>query len=167
MDFLASMHLYFRGEKSESLAILLVSLALLLTALVLVFWVRQPFTRGLGATLLGAALIGLSVGGTVYLRTDAQVAQLRSIYESDRGRLAEVEGPRMDRVVESFRVYRILYALSALAALGLVVLTGRPLLHGIAVGLFVFTAMGYTIDHYAEKRALWYADKVHAQANPP
>ena len=164
MNFLTDMQLYFRGEKLESFFILLVSVVLLATALALVFWVRQPFTRGLGAALLGSALIGLSVGGTVYMRTDSQVSDLRSIYEADRQRFAEAEGPRMDKVVESFRLYRIMYALSALAAVGLLTLTSRPLLHGIAVGLFIFAAMGYTIDHYAEERAVWYTEKIHAQA---
>ena len=164
MDFVTDMQLYFRGEKLESFFIILVSLALLAAALILVFWVRQPFTRGCGAALLGAALIGLSVGGTVYMRTDSQVSELRSIYEADRHRFAEAEGPRMDKVVESFRIYRAMYALSALAAVALLTFTSRPLLHGIAVGLFIFAAMGYTIDHYAEARALGYTEKVHAQA---
>lgn len=166
MDFLTHMQIYFRGEKAESFAILLVSLTLLVAALALILWVRQPFTRGLGGALLAAALVGLSVGGTVYLRTDSQVSELRSIYEADRVRFAEVEGPRMDKVVESFRLYRIMYALSALAAVGLLSLTARPLLHGIAVGLFIFAAMGYTIDHYAEARAIGYAERVHAQMSP-
>ncbi|MDP3938428.1 MAG: hypothetical protein Q8R92_09850 [Deltaproteobacteria bacterium] len=164
MNFLTDMQLYFRGEKIESFYILLASVVLLATALILIISVRQPFTRGLGATLLGAALIRLTVGGTVYMRTDSQVSKLQSVYEADRQHFAEAEGPRMDKVVESFRLYRIMYALSALAAVGLLTLTGRPLLHGIAVGLFVFAAMGYTIDHYAEERALWYTEVVHMQS---
>jgi hypothetical protein len=165
MAFLNDMHLYFRGEKAESGALLLVTLALLLGGVALAFWVRQPFTRGLGAVLLAAALIGGVVGATVYLRTDRQVAQLTSLYESDRGEFARAEGGRMNTVVASFRLYRIVYALAGIAALILVSLTRNPALHGVGVGLLLFAAMGFTIDHYAEERARWYAGKVHAQGS--
>jgi phosphate/sulfate permease len=166
MAFLNDMHLYFRGEKAESGALLLVTLALLVAGLALAVWVRQPFTRGLGAVLLVAALIGGVVGATVYLRTNRQVAQLTSLYESNSGEFARAEGGRMDTVVASFRLYRIMYTLAGVVALILVSLTRNPMLHGVAVGLFLFAAMGFTIDHYAEERARWYAGKVHAQAGP-
>ena len=166
MEFLNDLQLYFRGEKVESAVILLISLALLLAAIALIFWVRQPFTKGLGTVLLLAALIGVSVGGAVFFRTDGQVKELTSAYTSSPSEFADVEGRRMDKVVGSFRAYRFMYILSGIVALGLVSLTRSPEFHGAAVGLFVFAAMGFAIDHYAEERAIWYAEKVHAQASP-
>jgi hypothetical protein len=59
-----------------------------------------------------------------------------------------------------------MYTLAGVAALILVSFTKSPGLHGLAVGLFIFAAMGFTIDHYAEERARWYAEKVHAQEQP-
>ena len=166
MEFLSRLQLYFRGEKTESAVLLLVSLGLLIAALVLAFWVRRPFTRGLGVVLLLAGLIGCTVAGTVFFRTDGQVAELRAQYESNRRDFAEVEGRRMDRVVASFRFYRFMYVVAGVAALMLVSFSSRPVLHGVAVGLFLFAAMGFTIDYYAEERARWYAAEVHAQAAP-
>ena len=166
MEFLNDMQLYFRGEKVESAVILLISLSLLLASIALIFWVRQPFTKGLGTVLLLAALIGVSVGGAVFFRTDSQVSELASVYTSGRQAFVDAEGQRIDKVVESFRYYRFMYIVSGIVALGLVSLTRSPALHGAAVGLFVFAAMGFAIDHYAEERAIWYAEKVHAQASP-
>ncbi len=166
MEFLDGLQQYFRGEKTESAVILWVSIALLAASLLLAFWVRQPFTRGLGAVLLLSALIGGSVGATVFFRTDGQVAQLSSLYRSSPEEFAEVEGRRIDKVMASFRYYRIMYVVAAIAAVALVSLTKLPALHGAAVGLFIFAAMGFTIDHYAEERAEWYAAKVHGQASP-
>ena len=166
MEFLNDLQLYFRGEKAESAVILLISVTLLLASVALIFWVRQPFTKGLGGVLLLAALIGVSVGGAVFFRTDSQVAELAAVYRSSPQEFVDVEGQRMDKVVESFRTYRFMYIVSGIVALGLVSLTSSPALHGAAVGLFVFAAMGFSIDHYAEERALWYAEKVHAQASP-
>lgn len=166
MEFLNDMQLYFRGEKVESAVILLVSLALLLASIALIFWVRQPFTKGLGTVLLLAALIGVSVGGAVFFRTDSQVAELSSVYTSSLQEFADVEGQRIDKVVASFRYYRFMYIIAGIVALALVSLTRSPALHGASVGLLVFAAMGFAIDHYAEERAMWYAEKVHAQASP-
>ncbi len=166
MEFLSRLQLYFRGEKTESAVLLVVSLGLLAGAILLAFWVRQPFTRGLGAVLLLAGLIGVTVAGTVFFRTDAQVAQLRALHESSRADFAQIEARRMDKVVASFRFYRFMYILAGVAGVLLVSLTARPALHGAAVGLFLFAAMGFTIDHYAEERARWYAAEVHAQGAP-
>ena len=60
MEFLNDLQLYFRGEKVESAVILLISLALLLASVALIFWVRQPFTKGLGTVLLLAEKIRAS-----------------------------------------------------------------------------------------------------------
>ena len=166
MEFLNDMQLYFRGEKVESAVLLLISLSLLIGSIALIFWVRQPFTKGLGTVLLLAALIGLSVGGAVFFRTDRQASDLASIYTSSHQEFVDVEGQRMDKVVASFRFYRFMYVVAGIVALVLVSLTRAPVLHGAAVGLFVFVAMGFVIDHYAEERAIWYAEKVHAQASP-
>ena len=35
---------------------------------------------------------------------------------------------------------------------------GKPLFHGLAVGLLVLAALGLTIDYYAEARAVRYAE---------
>lgn len=133
MEFLNDMQLYFRGEKVESAVILLVSLALLLASIALIFWVSQPFTKGLGTVLLLAALIGVSVGGAVFFRTDSQVAELASVYTSSRQEFADVEGQRIDKVVASFRYYRFMYIVSGIVALALVSLTRSPALHGASV----------------------------------
>jgi hypothetical protein len=166
MEFFEDLQQYFRGEKSESAVILWVSVAFLAASLVLAFWVRQPFTKGLGTVLLLSALIGGTVGATVFFRTDGQVAELSSLYGSNPQEFAEVEGRRIDKVVASFRYYRIMYVVAGIAALAFVSLTRLPALHGAAVGLFIFAAMGFTIDHYAEERAEWYAARVHGQASP-
>jgi hypothetical protein len=147
---------YFRGEKTESLLILLAVAVLLVAAVVLFAWFREPFTRGLAAMFVFAALVGGSVGVTVYLRTDAQVAGLLDQARDDPAAFREAEGPRMATVVSSFGWYRLGYAAAALLALGFVFLVGRPLYHGLAVGLLVFAALGLTIDYYAETRAVRY-----------
>jgi hypothetical protein len=39
---------------------------------------------------------------------------------------------------------------------------GKPLFHGLAVGLLILAALGLTIDYYAEARALGYVQGLEA-----
>ena len=147
---------YFAGEKSEAALILLAGIAALAMALWLWFSIREPFARGLASTLLLVAALGLGVGGTVYFRSDAQAQQLVELLRADPTRFDAEEGPRIRQVVKSFGQYRIAYAIAVILALVFVFLLGRPIFHGLAVGLLILAALGFTIDYYAEARAAAY-----------
>jgi hypothetical protein len=158
---------YFRGEKSEAALILLAGALSLVAALWLWFSVREPFARGLAASLLLTAALGLGVGGSVYLRTDAQVARLQQLQRSDAAGFAAQEGPRIRQVVKSFGIYRLCYAAAVLLALLFVFVLGKPLYHGLAVGLLILAALGLTIDNYAEARAARYVEGLEAAGVVP
>ena len=167
MEVVTILKTYFTGEKSEAALILLAGVACLLAALWLWFLVKQPFARGLAVSLLLCAVLGLSVGGSVYFRTDGQVRELAALYGQDPGRFAAQEGPRIHEVVKSFGVYRICYAIAVLLALAFVFVIGRPAYHGLAVGLLVLAALGFTIDYYAESRAIVYQGALQAAGALP
>lgn len=162
MDVESVIRSYFAGEKSEALLIVLAGLLALAAALWLWLAVREPFARGLAAALLLVAALGLGVGGTVYLRTDAQVRALVDQQHTDPARFAAEEGPRIRQVVRSFGQYRIGYAAAVIAALVLMFVIGRPVFHGLAVGLLILAALGFTIDYYAEARALGYVQALES-----
>ena len=154
---------YFAGEKSEAMLILLAGVVCLAGAIALWFWVREPFAKGLAASLLLAAAIGLGVGGSVYFRTDTQLRQLTELQQHEPARFAAEEGPRIRQVVRSFGVYRIGYVLAVLGALALVFGAGRAVHYGLAVGLLLLAALGFTIDFYAERRAMEYVQALESK----
>ena len=156
MNLAEVIAIYFRGEKSEAALILLAGALSLAAALWLWFSVREPFARGLAASLLLTAALGLGVGGGVYFRTDAQVAALQQLQRAAPARFAVEEGLRIRQVVKSFGIYRVGYAAAVLVALLFVFVVGKPLFHGLAVGLLILAALGLTIDYYAESRAIGY-----------
>jgi hypothetical protein len=156
VDVESIIEAYFRGEKIEAALILLAGLVCLGLALWLWFSVREPFARGLAASLMVTAMLGLGVGGGVYLRTDAQVRHLQQLERTNPAQFAAAEGPRIRQVVRSFGLYRIGYAIAAIVALVFVFLVGTPLYHGLAVGLLVLAGLGFTIDYYAEARSVEY-----------
>ena len=163
MNVEAIIRAYFAGEKFEAGWILLAGAIALALATWLWFGVREPFARGLAASLLLTAALGLGVGGTVYFRTGGQVAALVELQRADPARFAAEEGPRIRTVVRSFGQYRIGYAVAVLLALLLVFAIGTPRMQGVAVGLLVLAALGFTIDFFAEHRAVVYEGALVAQ----
>jgi hypothetical protein len=162
-DVESVLRTYFAGEKSEAMLILLAGVACLVAVVALWFWAREPFAKGLAAALLIVAALGLGVGGTVYFRSDAQVERLVEQQQLDTARFSAEEGPRMRQVVRSFGQYRLAYAVAVLLALALVFLLGRPAAYGFAVGLLLLAALGFTIDFYAERRAVDYVTALEAR----
>jgi hypothetical protein len=158
---------YFAGEKAEAFWILVAGCTSLVAALLLWFWGREPFARGLALGLLLVAGLGVTVGSTVYFRSDAQSQQLIELHRADPARFAAEEGPRIRQVVTSFGYYRIGYAIAVLAALALVFLLDKPFQHGLAVGLLVLAAAGLTVDFHAERRAVDYAAALAAEGSLP
>jgi len=153
---------YFQGEKSEAALILLAGAVCLVAAAWLWLWIREPFARGLAASLLLVAALGLGVGGSVYFRTDGQVRELVELQHADPSRFAAEEGPRIRQVVRSFGLYRIGYAVAIVLAVVCAFLGGRPMFQGLAVGLLLLAALGLTIDYYAEARAVRYVEALEA-----
>jgi hypothetical protein len=162
MDFEQIVRWYFAGEKAEAFWILAAGVVSLVCAIVLWFVAREPFARGLAMALLIMAGLGLSVGGTVYFRSDAQSRQLIEQQRSNPAQFAAEEGPRIGQVVRSFSQYRIGYAVAVLLALFFVFVLGKPSQHGFAVGLLLLAALGLTIDFFAERRAEQYLQALQA-----
>lgn len=158
---------YFAGEKAEAFWILATGCLSLAAAILLWFWGREPFARGLALGLLLVAGLGTTVGSTVYFRSDVQSQQLIELRGADPARFAAQEGPRMRQVVASFGYYRLGYAAAVLAALALVFLRGGAFAHGLAVGLLVLAATGLTVDFYAERRAATYVAALVAAGSLP
>ena len=162
MDFEQIMRWYFAGEKAEAFWILAAGVVSLVGAGVLWFVAREPFARGLALALLIMAGLGLSVGGTVFWRSDAQSQQLIEQQRTNPSQFIAAEGPRIQQVVKSFAQYRIGYAVAVLLALFFVFVMGKPSQHGFAVGLLLLAALGLTIDFFAERRAQLYLQALQA-----
>jgi lipoprotein signal peptidase len=167
MDCEQILRWYFAGEKAEALWILAAGVASLVAAIVLWFVAREQFARGLALALLIMAGLGVSVGGTVYFRSDAQSQQLIEQQRTNPSQFAAAEGPRIQQVIRSFAQYRIGYAVAVLLALFFVFVMGKPSQHGFAVGLLLLAALGLTIDFFAERRAQLYLQALQAAGALP
>ncbi len=64
---------YFNAEKSESLLFVLIGICALLFSVYFLIKLKLPFYNGMAYPLIGVALIQLTVGVSVYLRSPVTV----------------------------------------------------------------------------------------------
>ncbi len=147
---------YFNAEKAESLLFFGIGLAGIITALVFFLYFKTSFYKGAAVPL---ALIGLLlgvVGYTIYMRSDAD--RIRNVYAYDLnpGELKEKEIPRMEKVMQSFKLYRYIEMALALAGAFLFFYfkhkTEQQFWSGLGIGLLVMALLALGADYFAEKR---------------
>ncbi len=146
---------YFTAEKQEALLFMVVGvLAILITA-----WMIKTSSRfrAAGFPLVAIAAIQITVGSTVYFRTDAQVGELTSLYEKDVTSFQSEEIPRMQVVIDNFVLYRwIEIALLFAGTILVVLLRKNPRWLAVGLGLTLQSAIMLGLDYFAEARAAEY-----------
>lgn len=143
---------YFTAEKQESLLFMLVGAVAIAVSVWL--WLRGGPYKGMLYPLAAIAAIQITVGSTVYFRTDAQVAALKVQYESDPAAFAAEETQRMQAVVRNFVIYRWIEI--GLLAAGILLMLGlrhNALWHAVGIGLTIQSAIMLFLDFFAERRA--------------
>lgn len=157
MQNLAPITEYFHAERAESL--LFIAVGVLANAMAMWGWRRGPLWRGAAVPLVAVALIQLTVGGTVWLRSPQDVQRVQQIVATDKARVGREEVPRMQAVMKNFVIYR--WVEIALLAAGLVLLlAGRrgSAWQGVGVGLAVQSGLMLLLDFFAERRGQVYLD---------
>jgi hypothetical protein len=109
--------------------------------------------------LLALGLGSVVVGGTVWLRTDRQVAELQALLAHSPSELRARELPRMERIQRTFRVIKVAEIVVLAGGLALTFLFPRGSA-GYAVGLAlaVEAAVLLGLDLFASRRADVYVD---------
>jgi hypothetical protein len=148
---------HFAAEKQEALILLLVGAAALAVSALLLrgggAW------RAMAIPVGAVALIQLAVGGSVYLRTDRQVAGLEAQLAAAPADHRSGEMIRMDRVMSGFRLYKAVEVALLLAGVALTVLfPHRQGLYAIGTGLVMQPAFMLVLDLFAERRGHLYLE---------
>jgi uncharacterized membrane protein YhhN len=161
MNALQFIDVYFGAEKFESLLFMLVGASAIAVALVLLR--RRSRLRGMAIPLIAVALIQLVVGTTVYLRSDAQIAQLRQQAQEMPAQFRHDETVRMKAVIANFEVYRnIGIGLLALGMALVVLGRNREFVLAFGLGLALQSGLMLALDQAAEARAQDYLLSVRA-----
>jgi hypothetical protein len=157
---------YFAAEKQESLLFVAAGAVALLAAALLLRG-GGPY-RAMAWPLLAVAVIQLAVGGSVFLRTESQVATLEARLAADPTGFRTEETQRMRRVMAGFRLYKAVEI--ALLAAGIALALAFPRREGpyaAGIGLVVQAALMLVLDLFAEKRGRDYLEAVARLGGAP
>ena len=142
---------YFAGEKQESL--LFIAVALVAIGVAVWLWTQGHRLKFMAVPLVVIALMQLVVGATVYLRTEAQVRQLVTQYQSAPAQFKQDETSRMQTVMKNFKLYKAVEMVLLVIGVGLIALMQRfDVAAGLGAGLVLQAAFTLALDLFAEAR---------------
>lgn len=142
---------YFAGEKQESL--LFIAVALVAIGVAVWLWTQGHRLKFMAVPLVVIALMQLVVGATVYLRTEAQVQQLVTQYQSAPAQFKQDETSRMQTVMKNFKLYKAVEMVLLVIGVGLIALMQRfDVAAGLGAGLVLQAAFTLALDLFAEAR---------------
>ncbi len=156
---------YFVGERQEMLLIL--SGSLLVTVMVLWLWTttRTGFAAAFAFTALVTATL-LSRTAVSLLACDNGLSNkiVQALGTERQAKSLTAERKRIAVVRSKYRYYR--YASSVIALIALLGLTlwNRGWVHGVAAGLVLLVVAQMLIDHYSERRADRYFQRLTMSA---
>lgn len=151
---------YFTAEKSESLVFIIIGLAAIVAAVILFFFLKTGFHKGMAMPLLLIACIQITVGYTVYKRSDSDRKRNSYAYDMNPDELKNKEIPRMLVVKKNFIIYRWIEIALLISGL-LLFFLGRSnyvkaFWTGVGMGLAIQAAIMLCADYFAEARAITY-----------
>lgn len=162
------VHKYFMAEKQESLLFLIIGgVAVLLSVVFFFFLKTNPgFFKGAAIPLfLVGTLLGI-VGYTVYARSDKQRMDVAYKMGLNRGGFIKMEeGPRMEKVMKNFVIYR--YVEIGLALVGIFLFFYfkndplRVFWKGFGLTLAIMAITALCADYFAEKRGRVYQKELN------
>jgi DMSO reductase anchor subunit len=150
---------YFSAEKSESLLFLAVGIIMVLTSGYFLFKLRQPFTTGMAYPLITIALIQLTVGSSIYLRSPKDISRVTELVQNNSSRVQSEEVPRMEAVMKNFVLYRWVEIVLIVIGLFLLFLPlSSQLRRGVGLGLLIQSSLMLVLDLFAENRGKTYLE---------
>jgi uncharacterized membrane protein HdeD (DUF308 family) len=154
-----ALTLYFNEEKTESIWFVIIGVISIIFSIWLFFKFKDGFYRGLIIPVILISLIKITVGSTVYLRSDKQIEDTILRLENDKQSTKSDELARMDEVMKNFKIYKwmeVLFIISGV--LLLVFIKEKPFWTGIGTGLLIEGTFMIVLDVIAEMRGIKYLE---------
>jgi uncharacterized membrane protein HdeD (DUF308 family) len=155
---------YFMAEKQVGLIFFIIGIIAIVLAVVFFLVLRTNFYKGAAVPLLLVGLIELVIGFAIWKRSDAD--RVRNVYAYDMNpqELKEREWPRMQKVTNSFTIYKwVEIALIITGIVLIVVYRTKPhkaFWFGLGIALTIQALLLMGADYLAEKRAKEYTLKL-------
>jgi hypothetical protein len=157
---------YFMAEKQIGLIFFIIGIVAVALAIVCYFVLRTSFYKGAAIPLLLIGSIQLIIGLAVFQRSDGDRKRNVYAFDMDPQQLKEKELPRMQKVTNSFIIYKSVELLLIVAALVLIIVyrnkPDKAFWVGLGIALLIQALLMLGADHFAEKRAKKYTAGLEA-----
>jgi hypothetical protein len=154
---MSTIEKYFNGEIlqcSIGVAISLISIGM---GIYFLFWLRQPYYKGIAYPFIVISLLLTVVCTTVILKSSKDAQRITESIASNEYKKIHDEYLRMQKVLKSFRTLKIVeLIIVAICAILLMLFSNVPLVKGIATGLIIQAVMLYAFDYIAMERGKVY-----------
>ena len=151
---------YFAVEKSATPLFIIIGIAAVILAVIFFFFLKTNFYKGMAIPLLLIACIEISVGYTVYKRSDDDRKRNTYAFGMNPAELKNKEIPRMEKVNKNFVLYRWIEIALIIASLVLIFLyrsnPDKSFWYGLGIGLLIQAVLIFAADSFAEARAKTY-----------
>jgi len=153
---------YFIAEKSQCLVFVCIGIAAVILSIVFFFFLKTNFYKGIALPLFLIAILQISVGYTVYKRSDGDRQRNTYAYDMNPAQLKNKEIPRMEKVLKNFVLYRWIEITLIIAAAILIFLyrsnPDKSFLYGLGIGLAIQAIIILGADSFADARAKIYTN---------
>lgn len=160
----ADIEKYFVAEKQESLVFLIIGLVAIVLGLIFYFAAKTQIFRGAAFPLLFLSLMQVVAGYTVYVKSDDQRISQVYAYDMNPDQLKTIELTRMRKVKTNFLIYRWIEIGAIVVGIGLVFFfqnqPSKTFWLGFGITLTIMAAELFIADFIAEKRAVFYTNKL-------
>lgn len=144
---------YFNGEKFQCSVGIIISIFLIALSFFL-FKMNTAVYKGMACTFvtLSTFLIIICIG--VVVRSPKDIIRVNQYLKAEREKIETVEIPRMEKVINNFKVIKIVESILVLFGLVfLLIFSKNDLFKGIAIAIILQGLVLFTFDFFAEKRA--------------
>jgi hypothetical protein len=153
---------YFNGEVLQCTIGIVISIASIGASLFFLFKIKTDFYKGMAYVfiLISGLLLIICIG--VVLRTSKDVERVSGFVQHESIKISTHEIPRMNTVMQNFKIIKIVEA--CLIIIGLCLLFLSPsgtLWKGIGLGLLIQATMMLTFDIVAANRGKVYLESLH------
>jgi hypothetical protein len=148
---------YFSQEKTGGVLVLIAGIIAVVASVIL--YRNSEIYRGVAYPLVLIALAEIGLGIGLYLRTDKQVAILQSTYTNSVSDFKNIEIPRMEKVMTTFKIVKLSEVALLIISLILSFLyLKNNLIYSISIGIAIQAGFLFIFDLFAEKRAHEYLE---------
>lgn len=147
---------YFAGEKLQcSIGILLGLTGIVLS--IYFIYLSKPVFKGIAFAFIPLSLFLLAICIGIVIRTPKDIQRVSSYYESEPTKMLTEELPRMEKVMKTFPIVKMVeIGFIIVGVILLLFFWNNGLIKGVGIGLIIQGMMLYGFDHFAQSRGKIY-----------